>query len=136
MKFLDTQYPSIELLYGKVNINNSLKTAGAKSGYQQLISFNIPHQAIFYSKTILKKWEGYNTRYKILADYDLNLRLFEQDSIRKQFINKEVAIFCSTGLSNRTIDYLFFLKSWLILFRNMAYQRRTSGSPNIIFLLV
>ncbi|MEO7044879.1 MAG: hypothetical protein ABI091_06195, partial [Ferruginibacter sp.] len=47
-------------------------------------------------------------RYRILADYDLNLKIFEDSSLKSFFIDKTVSLFCSDGISNRTIDYAFF----------------------------
>ena len=106
--FLNSPYPSVDLLYGKVAMDNSSKTFGGASDYQQLIATNIPHQAIFYNKMLLNKYNGYDLRFKILADYALNLKSFEDNSTRKLYIDKVVATYCSTGVSNRTIDYLFF----------------------------
>lgn len=106
--FSGNNYHSTDLIYGKVIFSKSRKVFGGESNYKKLITGNIPHQAIFYSKALLHNFRGYNLRYKILADYDLNLKIFEQDKVQKQFINKEIAVFCSTGVSNRTIDYLFF----------------------------
>ena len=106
--FSDLYPGSFELIYGKIEIEQSKKTLGAATDFQQLISCNIPHQAIFYSKPILAKLGGYDLHYKILADYDMNLKIFEDTGIQKKFIDKKIAIFSSGGISNRTIDYLFF----------------------------
>lgn len=106
--FLDGQYSSTDLLYGKVTTGPSFTSLGNATDYQQLIVANIPHQAIFYKKTLLDKLKGYDLRYKILADYDLNLKIFEDPTIKKLYLDKVIATYCSTGISNRTIDYLFF----------------------------
>lgn len=96
------------MIYGKVFINGGKKTQGATTSYERLIAQNTPHQAIFYRRTLLQELGGYRLKYKILADYDLNLRVFKNYPNRVQFINTEVAYFSSRGVSNRTIDKAFF----------------------------
>lgn len=96
------------MIYGKVFINGGRKTQGTTTSYERLIAQNTPHQAIFYRRTLLQELGGYRLKYKILADYDLNLRIFKNYPNRVQFINTEVAYFSSRGVSNRTIDQAFF----------------------------
>lgn len=99
---------NIALIYGTVIIKGKGKQLGKLTDYKNLIAFNIPHQAIFYHKCIFEKFKGYDQRYKILADYDLNLKIFEDPSLQKVFINIPVSLFFNNGISNRTIDYNFF----------------------------
>lgn len=101
-------HEDIDLLYGKINLDGSGKTLGKETDFGQLIDFNIPHQAIFYNKSIFKKLGVYDLKYKVLADYDLNLRIFETPGLRKKFIDKELSVFNSKGISNRLIDVAFF----------------------------
>jgi len=105
---------AVDLLYGTVKIAGSSNLLGSCSSAEQIIEHNVPHQAMFYSRSLLQRLNGYNLRYKILADYDLNLRIFEDLSIEKKFIDHPVAVFSSKGISNRTIDYTFFSEklSW------------------------
>jgi len=97
-----------DLVYGKVIIKNKRKQLGQQTNYGKLIGLNIPHQAIFYRKSVFQKFSGYNQRYKILADYDLNLKIFEDSSIHKIYIDKTISLFSGDGISKRTIDYAFF----------------------------
>ena len=50
-----------------------------KSSWSQKIWIKntLHHQGIFYNKSIFNKM-SFNTDYKILADYDLNLKLWQQ----------------------------------------------------------
>lgn len=102
------QNHSSGIIYGKVLVNDTNKSLGEKSDYIKLISNNIPHQGIFYNRSVFEKYPGYDFRYKILADYDLNLKIFKDQSIIKEFIDTPISIFNTRGVSNRTIDYLFF----------------------------
>jgi glycosyltransferase involved in cell wall biosynthesis len=100
--------PAIQLVYGKINILGTNKTQGVATNYINLIENNIPHQAIFYHKTIFSTITGYNVQYKILADYYLNLKIFEQGLFKTTFVDTAIVTFNSKGLSNRTVDFLFF----------------------------
>lgn len=106
--FNDSFFEDIDLIYGKVRIESKEKNIGRETNYEQLIEKNIPHQAIFYRKSVLDIFKGFDERYKVLADYDLNLKIFEDNSLHKKFINKVVAIVCNTGLSHRAVDQNFF----------------------------
>jgi hypothetical protein len=51
----------------------------------------------------------YNLRYKVLADYDMNLRIFQDDRLIKKYIPIDVCLFNDKGgTSNITIDSSFF----------------------------
>lgn len=106
--FNSLPFPNIDLIYGKVIIKDKGKKLGKQTDFEKMIVMNIPHQAIFYHKSIFEKFKGYDQRYKILADYDLNLKIFEDQSLQKVFMNIPISLFCNNGISNRTIDYNFF----------------------------
>lgn len=108
--FNSVSFANNDIVYGKVIIKNKGKQLGRQTDYENLIELNIPHQAIFYRKSIFEKFKGYNEKYKVLADYDLNLKIFEDQSLKKVFINTPISLFCNNGISNRTIDYSFFLE--------------------------
>lgn len=114
--FNSSTFEGIDLIYGKVKIESKGTEIGGQTDYKNLIENNIPHQAIFYRKSVLDIFKGFDERYKVLADYDLNLKIFEEISLHKEFINKIVAVICNTGLSHRAIDQNFFhdKKAYLI----------------------
>lgn len=57
------------------------------------------HQSIFYSRNVFKKYT-YNTHYKILADYDLNLQLYS-NKIKVKNIDEIIAICDIDGISKK-----------------------------------
>lgn len=95
-------------LYGNMKLSSSGKILGGSRDYQQLIQYNIGHQAIFYNRQILDKFDGYDTRYKILSDYDLNLRIFEDVTVKKLYLPVTICLFNDKGTSNNSIDSAFF----------------------------
>jgi glycosyltransferase involved in cell wall biosynthesis len=106
--FTNETFINTQLIYGKVNILGTNKSLGRETNYLKLIENNIPHQGIFYHKSIFDSINGYNTQYKVLADYFLNLTIFEHELYTTTFIDKVIVIFNAKGLSNRTIDFQFF----------------------------
>lgn len=98
----------IGMLYGKVCINGGERIQGKETSYQELITNNTPHQGIFYRRSLLLELGGYQLKYPILADYDLNLRIFRSQTERVHYLDHVIADFSSKGVSNRTIDETFF----------------------------
>jgi glycosyltransferase involved in cell wall biosynthesis len=96
------------LLYGRVLIQPGNRLQGGHTDFEQLIGGNIPHQGIFYDRQLLLHHGGYDLHYPVLADYDLNLRIFQKRAADTYFLDRIVAEFSSRGVSNRTIDAAFF----------------------------
>lgn len=97
----------IDLLYGDVEFSSNKRRYGAQKNYRQLIEQNICHQAIFYKRKLFQLAGNYNTRYSILADYEMNLRLFRQPALKTQYIPVIITLFNDKGASNVTIDKYF-----------------------------
>jgi glycosyltransferase involved in cell wall biosynthesis len=71
----------------------------------RLLNMNFPHQAIFYPRSVFQKF-SYNLKYKILADYALNIKL--KKSYNFHYIGLTVAIFNDRyGLSPNNVDREF-----------------------------
>lgn len=100
-------------LYGNARFRSGNAVYGGSRTYRELMVKNICHQAIFYHKTIFKSFGGFDLRYPVLADHDLNLRIFEDINTRKKYIEKDICIYNNRGgLSSITIDGNFF-RDWL-----------------------
>jgi glycosyltransferase involved in cell wall biosynthesis len=83
--------------YGNVVVRSTGGTYGGRFSKYRLMQANICHQAIFYPKTIYKA-NSYNLRYRLLADYEYNLRLIGK-GIKFEYMNIDVAIFNAAGAS-------------------------------------
>jgi glycosyltransferase involved in cell wall biosynthesis len=99
---------NIAFLYGEIKLKSSGKIYGGSRTYSQLVEKNISHQAIFYRKQLFDRVGYFNTRYKVLADYELNLRIFRDTAIVKQFVPIVITLFNDKGISNVVIDQNFF----------------------------
>jgi len=86
--FNDSNFDKVDFLYGDVLFkSNSLKYGGEKD-YPTLLDSNICHQSIFYHKKIFETIGQYNLRYQVLADFDMNIRVFKNESIQKNTFQK------------------------------------------------
>lgn len=81
----------------------------------RLAVWTINHQSVFYPVKAFEEG-GYSTKYKILADYEFNLRCFGNQRLRFQYIPYEIAFFSGEGLSSQVAD-LAFLADRLSLIR-------------------
>lgn len=87
------------IYYGDVMQVPGGKTYGGAFSKWRLSYTNICHQAIFYPSKVFAYY-SYNTRYKIYADWYLNILCFANKDLQFKYINKLVARYSLGGLSN------------------------------------
>lgn len=92
------------LYYGDVAADNEMLN-GPFSKYR-LAKYCMNHQTEFYPALAFKKY-SYNLRYKIYADYALNLQCWGDDAIKKQHYSIKVVWYNLTGISSIQNDELF-----------------------------
>lgn len=107
-RIFDADQLDCDFIYGDIVLKSRNKIIGMERDFFGLIDKNISHQAIFYKKKIFDKIGIYNSHYPILADYDLNLRIFKDGEITKKYIPNIVTLYNDRGVSNRTLDMNFF----------------------------
>ena len=84
-------------------------------GHLQLLNMNINHQRIFYKKTLFNSQPAFNLLYKVAADYELNIRLFCNLTIRKKYLDTAIAVYHLQGFSAGKTDENFW-KDWKKIF--------------------
>jgi glycosyltransferase involved in cell wall biosynthesis len=95
--------PRAQMLYGDVYLGDP---SGDVETYPEVVESGymlrkmIPHQATFYQRATFEAVGGYDESFKIAADYDLYVRLFELEGITHQHIPHPIAIFDLEGISN------------------------------------
>ena len=100
---LASQAHGDQMLYGDVYLGN---TSGDVETYPDVVESGymlrkmIPHQATFYQRATFEAVGGYDESFKIAADYDLYIRLFEIERISHHHIPYPIAIFDLEGISN------------------------------------
>ena len=118
-------FTSLECIYyGNVYFkyeNNKLIFYGNEFNHKRLIKENICHQSIFYPKTIYKN-NKYNLKYKLLADWEYNIRHFNK--IKFQYIPVIIAIYDTCGISSKNEDKVFIKEYSHIIQNNFGYLYR------------
>ena len=106
--------------YGDVIFKSSDRRYDGVFDAKKLVQRNIPHQAIFYSKRVFEK-RGFNLKYPLLADYDLNIWLFSDVDYGFQYVSKVIALYNDvSGLSSTCVDHAFKNDFPNIVFKNYS----------------
>ena len=99
------------LVYGNVFWEGSGLVYAGEFTKAKLKEQNICHQAIFYERRIFDLIGKYELRFKVLADWVLNIKCFGSDRIRKHYIDFIIADFEGDGFSLKTPDETFHRES-------------------------
>lgn len=94
------------IYYGDVYLPKSHAIAYSKFTSDKLMKMNIPHQATFYPKSVFNKYK-YNLKYISSADYDLNIRCYNDNNFRYEYIPTLIAIYDESGFSTLRLDKRF-----------------------------
>jgi hypothetical protein len=96
------------LVYGDVIMKSSGERFDGPYDAEKLIQRNICHQAQFFHQHVFEEVGGYNTRYRYLSDWDLNLRIFANPSIEKHYIEEIICLFNDSGRTSYLHDKSFW----------------------------
>ncbi|WP_345949395.1 glycosyltransferase family 2 protein [Mucilaginibacter sp. PAMB04274] len=127
------------IYYGNTKAEGPLFT-GEFSAYR-LAKYCINHQSIFYPAKVFQKYQ-YSLKYRIYADYALNLQVWGDKSIKKQYVDIPVAWYNLTGFSAVANDDAFkhdkpqiIKKSmgWLMYLRFLYKRRKEQSRPGSNF---
>ena len=123
--FLD---PTVEAVYGDLDYvakDNPAKVirrwrSGAYKPSLMAWGWMPPHPTLFVRRSVVERLGGFDTRYRIAADYDLILRYFAVGGIKVAYLPRVLVKMRVGGESNRSLAKIW-LKSkedWLALSRN------------------
>ena len=104
-------------LYGDY-YNLTEKKMISQANLQNLFLRNINHQTIFYCSKYLKN-TSFNLKYKILADWELNLRLFAKNKF--DYFPITIANYEGAGISTTKTDMSFYKDYNSIIFYNYGF---------------
>lgn len=128
------QNRSAKLVYGNVKKHypdgmnkESHFYDGAFTG-EKLLQKNICHQAIFYHRSLFRKFGRFNLKYKVTADWDFNLRCFNQ--VNSVFFDIPVTNFFAGGLSGTVTDSAFHEDFLYNLVHTYPYSYKTGYFKN------
>jgi glycosyltransferase involved in cell wall biosynthesis len=100
---------SRSVLYGNVKFRISGAIYDGKFTSKKLAEKNICHQSIFYKKNLLVQLCGYEIRYKMLADWHLNMKWFNNKNFKKKYLDLVIAIYNEDGSCFNMEDHEFAL---------------------------
>ncbi len=118
------------IYYGNVIYYN--KELSREYNDYYLTKLNFCHQAMFYPKAVFNKF-SYNTKYKVYADYYLNLQCWKDADFKFVHLNYLVARFNYGGFSSLNEDEVFvaerdeLFRKFLKPISYYRYLNRTKG---------
>ena len=101
--------------YGNVIRSQNMNRYDGKFSKFKIIQKNICQQAIFYSRNIYKTYR-FNLKYKYLADYEYNIRVFSY----MKYIDIDISLYNDNGISSVRIDNEFRRNIYSIVIKNMG----------------
>lgn len=95
------------IYYGNVLLQTTNKAFAGKFNTLKMVYCNIPHQAIFYPKILFDRYK-YNMKYRLLADYALNLEVYGEKEFIFRYMPYLIARYNDeSGISSKRIDDVF-----------------------------
>lgn len=109
-----------DVVYGDI-INRTLKAPyDGVFSVHKLYWQNISHQALFFRRGVFDIVGLFLLRYRVLADWEHNLRWFLSDKIKHEHVDLIIAEYGHEGLSSKNTDPLFYRdRDW-----NFAFSGR------------
>lgn len=104
-----------DVLYGDVLLKHRNETYGGEFTSGRLMRQNICHQAIFYNASVFRKFGVFDLKYKMLADWEFNMRWFPDDRIKRNYLGLIVATYNERGGSSQRHDENFGDDYWSLL---------------------
>jgi glycosyltransferase involved in cell wall biosynthesis len=106
LKHPDTiYYANSEEKYDPAHKPSFVILTGEFSKYR-IAKYCVNHQAILYPAGAFKKY-SYNLKYKVFADYALNLALWGDSDFKREHIDLKIVKYDMTGFSSLTTDLAF-----------------------------
>lgn len=107
-------YENVDFLYGDVYSELLKRNYDGPFDEEKILFSNICHQSIFYRSTVFEVVGFFNTRYPLFADWEMNIRCFENNSINIKYKNIVIADYAGEGASTLNSD-LDFLRNFLFV---------------------
>lgn len=98
---------SLDVIYGNVKFVHSGDLYDGAFDHEKISQKNICHQALFFRKRIFDELGNFETKYKISADYEFNLRWMGR-KLPAKYIAETIAVFNEKGVSGTVWDQTFY----------------------------
>ena len=134
--------PRVELVYGDLDYVSNVFServlrhwvAGDVTRAKLKRGWMPPHPTVYMRRSVFEKWGGFNTQYKIAADYDAMLRYLGLGGVQARYIPRVLVKMRSGGESNasfakvllKTKEDLKILRAneiggvWALIWKNLS----------------
>jgi len=113
---------------------------GGQFNNYRIAKYCVNHQAILYPATVFRD-HAYNLRYKVFADYALNIQLWGNTRLRKQYVPLNIVLYNMNGYSSRNRDPAFKTEKPALVKRHLGWwvytrfmfkrlKKRWAGEPD------
>jgi glycosyltransferase involved in cell wall biosynthesis len=99
-----------------------------------LLVYNICHQSAFYGRGVFDLLGSYDLRYRLRADYALNIAAFCDNRIEKRYIDLCIADYAADGISSIDEDEAFRRDFPDIFRRSLGLSRALTPDPLFSFI--
>jgi glycosyltransferase involved in cell wall biosynthesis len=96
-----------ELLYGNVLWGEGGEIVAGEFFPEKFYSQNICQQAIFYNKNLFERIGKFDLKYRLVADWVLNMKAFGLKTIKPVYFDTVVAVYSLGGMSTNVWDEEF-----------------------------
>lgn len=107
--FISHSPNGLEMVYGDSwLLSRETRYCGPVDLDRLLHGTNLNHQCIFYHRSVFERLGRFNLRYRLFADWDLNIRCFKHPDFRIAYLDRVISVFNDThGQSDGNIDLEF-----------------------------
>jgi len=114
------QLKNKSLIYYANVVYKGKKHSGEVSAYRQA-KLGLFHQSIIYPASVFRKYK-YNTKYKIAADYALNMQLYKDSEYQFKYSDYIIAKYNDTGVSSINEDINFEYDKQSLILSNFGFK--------------
>lgn len=110
-----------DVLYGNVCSSMFREKYDGLFTARKLLDKNICHQAIFFKRKVFRIVGNFSLKYKILADWEHNIRWFFDPKITHQYIDFIICNYSEVGISSTLVDNVFLNNKLKIYLRHAFF---------------
>ena len=108
---------------------------GEVSKYFLCFVYNICHQSAFYGRGVFELFGRYDLRYRVRADYAINVRAFCDARIEKRYVDLVIADYERGGISELNEDKVFAQDFPELARQSLGLSRSIAWVPLFNFLM-
>jgi glycosyltransferase involved in cell wall biosynthesis len=108
----------VDVVYGDVTSPVFNGRYAGRFCIQSILRCNICHQALFVRRRLYDSLGGFDPRFRVLADWEHNMRWFLSPRVRVRYIDLVIAEFAAGGLSSTAKDAVMEREKVLLYVRH------------------